>query len=215
MPQKNKTIICVPTEEEKNGILSFLDQDFQPDIHVTGLGTWMTAYHILEIIHRESVGKIVHLGVAGAYRRDIQLGQVVEVVEESLIDAGAETDQEDFVRFHKIVPSITGQQMPWSQQVLINPAPTKDDDIKTVTGLTVPFTSGSIKTIHRRLACQKDIENMEGVGLFYACLMQGVAFSSIRAISNYVEPRNKDDWKLELAFKNLAQFLSNHRVEFL
>lgn len=38
---------------------------------------------------------------------------------------------------------------------------------------------------------------------FDACLMEHVPCLQIRAISNYIEDRNKDRWKIPLAIDNL------------
>ena len=48
---------------------------------------------------------------------------------------------------------------------------------------------------------------MEGAAFFQACMTEGVAFSEIRAISNYVEPRNRDNWKIAEAIENLNKTL--------
>ena len=50
------------------------------------------------------------------------------------------------------------------------------------------------------------IESMEGAAFFYACRKAGVPFIQIRAVSNYVEKRNRDAWQIGLAVKNLNTF---------
>jgi futalosine hydrolase len=37
---------------------------------------------------------------------------------------------------------------------------------------------------------------MEGAGFMQACLIHDVAFAQVRAVSNVVERRNRDAWKL-------------------
>ena len=37
----------------------------------------------------------------------------------------------------------------------------------------------------------------------YACLVQGVPFAQVRAVSNVVERRNRGAWKLKEAIDNL------------
>jgi futalosine hydrolase len=37
---------------------------------------------------------------------------------------------------------------------------------------------------------------MEGAAFMYACLVAGVAFAQIRAVSNVVERRNRAAWKM-------------------
>jgi futalosine hydrolase len=38
----------------------------------------------------------------------------------------------------------------------------------------------------------------------YACLIHGVPFAQVRAVSNFVERRNRDAWKLDLAIRELG-----------
>ena len=42
---------------------------------------------------------------------------------------------------------------------------------------------------------------------FQTCLTEGVAFTQIRAISNFVEPRNRENWKMQEAIQNLNEVL--------
>ncbi len=51
------------------------------------------------------------------------------------------------------------------------------------------------------------METMESAGVFYVCLMEKVNFLAIRAISNFVEPRNKEAWNIPLAIANLNRVL--------
>jgi len=46
---------------------------------------------------------------------------------------------------------------------------------------------------------------MEGAAFLYACLLEGISCLQIRAISNKVERRNKDNWDIKLAVKNLTE----------
>jgi futalosine hydrolase len=45
---------------------------------------------------------------------------------------------------------------------------------------------------------------MEGAAFMYACLIADVPFAEIRAVSNKVERRNREAWKLKEAVENLA-----------
>jgi futalosine hydrolase len=48
---------------------------------------------------------------------------------------------------------------------------------------------------------------MEGAAFFYACEEAQVEALQIRCISNYVEKRNRENWNLALAVKNLNDWL--------
>ena len=50
------------------------------------------------------------------------------------------------------------------------------------------------------------VESMEGAAFFYACHQLKVPCVQIRAVSNYVEKRNRDNWEIGLAVKNLNTF---------
>ncbi|HRR11988.1 MAG TPA: hypothetical protein P5139_08260, partial [Tenuifilum sp.] len=47
------------------------------------------------------------------------------------------------------------------------------------------------------------IETMESAAVFYVCLKLGKPFFCLRAVSNYVEPRNRQNWKIDIAVQNL------------
>ena len=65
-----------------------------------------------------------------------------------------------------------------------------EDDIKKLSGNT-----------------HGQIESMEGFPFFYVSLMKNIPFISLRAISNYVEPRNKENWQINAAVQNLNEVL--------
>jgi futalosine hydrolase len=54
---------------------------------------------------------------------------------------------------------------------------------------------------------------MEGAAVFYACEQEGMPCAQIRAISNYVERRNKASWQVDLALKNLNDWLQKFLLE--
>jgi futalosine hydrolase len=77
-----------------------------------------------------------------------------------------------------------------------------------VNSLSVNLASGSLKTIEQRtIKYQADIESMEGASLHYACLTSSIPFVQFRGISNYVEPRNKENWNIPLAIQNYQQHI--------
>ena len=46
---------------------------------------------------------------------------------------------------------------------------------------------------------------MEGAAFFYACMIDKVPCAQIRAVSNFIEKRNRDNWNMALAIKNLNE----------
>ena len=45
---------------------------------------------------------------------------------------------------------------------------------------------------------------MEGAAFMYACMIQGIAHAQVRAVSNFVEKRNRDAWKIADAIRSLG-----------
>jgi len=48
---------------------------------------------------------------------------------------------------------------------------------------------------------------MEGATFFYICIREKIPFLALRAVSNKVEPRNRDNWNITLALNNLSEKL--------
>jgi futalosine hydrolase len=45
---------------------------------------------------------------------------------------------------------------------------------------------------------------MEGAAFMYACAINGLPFAQVRAVSNFVERRNRQAWKIAEATRSLA-----------
>ena len=48
------------------------------------------------------------------------------------------------------------------------------------------------------------VESMEGAAFMYACMIHGLAHAQVRAVSNIVERRNRDAWKIADAIGSLG-----------
>jgi len=48
------------------------------------------------------------------------------------------------------------------------------------------------------------VESMEGAAFMSTCLIHKVPFAQVRAVSNLVERRNRESWKMAEAIHNLA-----------
>jgi futalosine hydrolase len=74
-----------------------------------------------------------------------------------------------------------------------------------VTGVTVNTVHGnerSIAAVVQRFG--PDVETMEGAAFMYACLIHGVQFAQVRAVSNFVEKRSRSAWRIPEAIASLA-----------
>jgi futalosine hydrolase len=173
------------------------------DLLITGVGMTATAFALGQHLSPASGYKLViNLGIAGCYDRTIALGSLVNVVSDEFSELGAENKDEfltiDAMGFGK--SSYTAKNIP----VSIN--------LPEVNGITVNKVHGnkeSIAAITQRL--NPVTESMEGAAVFYCCAQLDIPCIQIRSISNYVEERNRDNWNIGLAIKNL----NNWAIEFL
>src|SRR5690606_34844441 len=89
------------------------------------------------------------------------------------------------------------------------------NSICKVSAITVNTVHGNSKSIHRLFSrIQPDIETMEGAAVFQAANTFNIPCLQVRAISNYVEPRNKKNWNIPLALDSLESWCKNFLLEF-
>ena len=207
-------LIVAATDSELNGIRSFVRAQWieQPEavfthgsttcsFLVTGPGMIRTAATLGAALAHSPPDLCLNVGIAGAYPGKFAIGEVVHVTEETVASFGAE-DADGAV----LAPGDIGLPFDLDLTCLINQSAGAFDFLPKANGLTVNLVSGSASTIASRTKQYRaDIETMEGAAFFYCCLKAGVEFIEIRAISNIVEPRNRENWKIDLALKHLDE----------
>lgn len=177
---------------------------YRAGINVEVVCTGVGLIHSTAALTRVLVGGPFHFavqaGVAGAYNRALQLGEVVSVREEVLGDLGAE-DGDKFLDVFDL-GLAREDDFPFTGGRLLRlpgeGAPAVFfSELKEVVGLTANTVSGRTSTIEARSKrWRPDVETMEGAPFHYCCLQAGIPFAQLRAISNYVEPRNRENWKM-------------------
>ncbi|MFD1257908.1 futalosine hydrolase [Mucilaginibacter terrae] len=171
------------------------------EVLITGVGMTATAYALGRHLANNHYDLAINLGIAGSFDRNIPLGEVVEIVQDTFTELGAEDD----TRFITLDALGFGQTVFKTDAHLSNYYP--EHGVWQVTAATVNTVHGeesSIAKLHQRSRPQ--LESMEGAAFFYACEQAGVPALQIRAVSNYVEKRNRDAWKIGLAIENLNTF---------
>jgi len=186
------------------------DSDFvstpEFDILITGVGMTATAfalgYHL-----SSKYSLILNLGIAGSFDKSVELGSVLNIVSDELAELGAQ----DHHQFISIESLGFGKSKFSAHHNLLNDNLTALPKVKGITVNTVHGNEESIAEIAGRL--QPVTESMEGAAVFYAAEQLALPCLQVRSISNYVESRNKDAWKIGLAIKNLNEwalrFLTN------
>jgi futalosine hydrolase len=160
-----------------------------------------TAFALARHLPRNVYHLVINLGIAGSFVRNISLGEVVEITEDTFAELGAEDDKK-FISIEKLgfgasIFKPTSSISQFSKKLNLKQA-------KAITVNTVHGNDDSIANIVERLNPQ--LESMEGAAFFYACRELKVPCIQIRAVSNYVEKRNRDNWEIGLAIKNLNTF---------
>jgi futalosine hydrolase len=179
------------------------------EILITGVGMVATAFALGRHLVVNKYDLVVNLGIAGSFDRNIALGDVLEITADTFAELGAEDDNE-FLAIEKLGFGESTYYPSTKLSNLYNLFNTFN--LKTANAITVNTVHGneaSIKKVKDRL--NPALESMEGAAFFYACQQMNVPCMQIRAVSNYVEKRNRDNWNIGLAIKNLNTFA----VEFL
>ncbi len=182
---------------------TFKSNEFELDIVITGVGIVATTFALTQKLETKSFNLVVNLGVAGTFSNILPIGTLVEVIEEQMANMGAEDDQ-NFLSLFDL-----GLQMkndfPFSDQKIKNEKPMTD--LIKVSAITSTIAHGNEKSIEKINNYYKPaIETMEGFAVFYVCKMKNISFVELRSISNLVEKRNRSNWDLPLAVKNLNDF---------
>jgi len=171
------------------------------ELLITGVGMVATAFALGRHLAGNSYDLAINLGIAGSFDRSIALGEVVEVTEDRFSEMGAE-DGDDFLSLDQLGFGESGMKSSYELPATFG--------LKKVSAITVNTVHGNEKSIKNVIASTQ-LESMEGAAFFYACKQAGLQALQIRAVSNYVERRNRDAWQIGLAIKNLNTFA----VEFL
>src|SRR5262245_25785130 len=177
------------------------------DVVTSGVGMVATAVWCSRALARAPYDLALNFGLCGTFDPAINTGTVVNVQSERIAELGAE-DDEKFLTIHEL--QLLGENdFPFTRGRLLNAAPPKNlalGMLPLVDAITVNTVHGnprSIAAVAERFKPQ--IESMEGAAFMYACLVHGVLFAAVRAVSNVVERRNRASWNLHGALRSLEQ----------
>lgn len=216
-------LIASATELEIQALLMHLDKEWEKfqfinytrngtQIYplVTGIGCMNTAFSLSRFTKIQQVDLVLHLGIGGSYSRSFQIGEVVEIVSEQWGDLGAENANGEFIDVFEL-KLMEKDHFPFKNGKIYKSPKSPQTSLRQLSGLSVNKCSGSEPNISQlKEKYNADIENMEGMGLFYACRQMDIPFISIRSISNYVEARKKELWEIKKAIDHLNDFAKDY-----
>ena len=181
------------------------------DVLTTGVGMVATAAWCSQALAQNRYDLALNFGLCGSFDPTLELAQVVHVVSDRIAELGAE-DDESFLTIQEL-KLVGDNEFPFKGGRLVNlspPASTTLAKLTSVNGITVNTVHGnerSIASVMRRF--QPQVESMEGAAFMYACVIHGVAFSQVRAVSNGVEKRSREAWNLSGAIRSLTEVALN------
>ena len=187
----------------------FQKGDVNVALLITGVGLPLTSYALGRVLALEEWHLVINAGIAGSLSPQLEPGSVVQVVTERFADLGVEEADGSFTSVHEMGLIEKNQKPFHSDGRMHNQHAQGFDFLPQANGISVNRVHGSARSIEQLKAKFPDaeVESMEGAAFFYACLMEQRPFLEIRSISNYVEPRNRDNWEVEKALTALNDTL--------
>lgn len=188
------------------------DQELFVSSLVTGVGSVNTLWSIMDYLAKNPAPSLIlNIGIAGSYKRDIKLGEVVLVSDDCFGDLGVE-DGENFSTVFEAglagsneYPFVDGRLYP--DNTLLNML---KEEYRAVSGITVNKVTGSRASMERmKKKFDADIESMESAAVYYLAARENIPAIGIRSISNYVEARDRAKWDIDLAISRLGSALTN------
>ncbi len=174
---------------------------------VTGVGMVATAARCAQTLSLVSYDLALNVGLCGSFDTSLQPGCAVHVVTDRLAELGAE-DGDQFLTAQEM-KLVADDEFPFTGGRLVNAAPPRSAplrDLPAVTGITVNTVHGEARSIAAAVArFSPQVESMEGAAFMYSCLVAGVPFAQIRAVSNRVERRNRSAWNIDGAIGTLGR----------
>ena len=175
--------------------------DHQLNILITGVGMVATAFSMAKTLSVQNYNLAINAGIAGSFKPSLKPGEICLVKEDTFAELGAE-DGNDFLPLDKLGFGKSSYSPVESEKF------SKHKLLKQVNAITVNTVHGSEESIQKiTTRLNPDIESMEGAAFYFSCEQFQIPSLQVRAISNYVERRNRDNWHIELAIKELNNYL--------
>lgn len=215
----SKILILCSTIAEAQGFIEvsikkISDHHFaiKPNIHllISGIGIQKTTFNLTKVLLENSYDLVINFGLAGVYENKLELGSLVNIMEEVYADLG--------VISHKNIHTIfdlnleSANEFPFSEGILRNKTiiPEFFQDLPTVKGATVnSLYTSEISNFQRVESFGVQVETMEGAAVFYVCSMLKIPFLQIRAISNVVGERDKSKWAINSTIQKLNSTIAS------
>lgn len=190
--------------EKTHSLHSFKYAGNEIDVLVAGIGTTFTTFHLTTTLQHNSYQLVLNVGVAGSFTTDLKIGEVVNVVSEEFADLGIE----EKIQFLTLFESgfMESNEFPF-ENGLLKATPSNGlinrNKVRGITTNKSHAKNSSILAIKEKFSAH--VESTEGAAVLYVCCWFGIPCYELRAVSNYVAPREIAHWNIPLALENLKQ----------
>lgn len=170
------------------------------DLLVSGIGMAATAYYTGKQLNSD-YNLAINAGICGSFNNNLPIGTVVNVIEDCFSELGAE-DGDNFLSLKELnlegSTKIFNTKIKYSNSIM--------ELLPKVNGITVNTVHGNESSIEKTVRkFHPIVESMEGAAFMLACEAENIPYIQLRAVSNYVERRNKENWNIPLAIKVLNE----------
>jgi len=192
----------------KKVLLNETFEDSSVHFLTTGVGMLFSAVNLAELCCKQSPDLLIQAGIAGSFTNTFPLNSLAVVAQEALGDTGVMEDTvwKDLFDL-KLLPK---NEVPFTEGSIINQHIAKWNvtnlpKANAVTVNTITTEQNRISLLQKKYAAH--IETMEGIALHYVAEQFHIPYLQIRAISNFVGERNKQNWVIQSAIEQLNQHL--------
>lgn len=209
-----KILIVAATETEIKGMETWVNiQHFSSLRHEysflkTGIGIARATFATTQALHQQPYDFVIQVGIAGSFQKSVKIGDVVWVKRDIFSDLGADT-QDGFLT----LPQLGLEENPFElnfPETGFSTIPLPYD-LPLAVGITSDTIHNREARIHEIFSLYKpDVESMEGAAIMFACQQMGVPNIQVRAISNIVAPRTRNEWDLDRALTALTNWGINY-----
>jgi futalosine hydrolase len=176
------------------------------DILISGIGMVAKAFWLGKYLSAKKYDFALNTGIAGSFVNEISIGEVVNVSVDQFSEIGALVPDGFLTAFDLHFSDF--DTFPFKSGLLINPTNFEKfglQNLRQITGITSNTIHGEINSILEvKERYNPEVETMGGAAFLYGCLIEKIPCAQIRAISNFVEKRDKSRWNIPLAVKNLT-----------
>jgi futalosine hydrolase len=169
---------------------------------ITGVGMVATAFH-MGGLKKDVFDMAINAGIAGSFNKELQTGQLVNVTTDCFAEMGADYGDKFIPLYNMDFAKDFAEPFMTKGGILQNPTQTPNsiiNELPRVSGITVNTVNGKAERIEKIMEMfAPDVESMEGAAFLFGCLKKGIPCFQLRAISNYIEPRNLNNWNIPLA----------------